>query len=230
MKYSLLLICLITVHVFAQESTDPKSYDIGQRKGNLFFSLGSEYRITPYYNLNPNPNENQFTFVPTNIDLQNSGVAFNYTFDYFVTKNLALGFSNSIRYDLITLPIDEITSDFGFRPANNSLIFGFHFYLDYHFKIFKDSELFVRIGRSLINRGTEYTEKETFYDDDGNKTLSFIGTEDTGYEPWNYAIGYKKNKISLTLGIYTSAISEYFNDDTTFIIPYLNFKYNIGKL
>lgn len=192
----------------------------------MFFSLGTEYRIIPFYSLT----SNTYKSSPVNIDFQNSGVAFNYTFDFFVTKNLALGFSNSIRYDLITAPIHEITIDARFLPANSSLIFGFHFYLDYHFKIFKDSELFVRVGKSFLNNGTEYVETATFFDGNGNKRARYGSLNSKAYQPFNFALGYKKNKVSLTLGVYTSNITEYFNSNTIFNIPYINFKYNLGKL
>ncbi len=56
------------------------------------------------------------------------------------------------------------------------------------------------------------------------------GQNDFTYEPWNYAVGYKKDKINIILGMYGSNIAEYFDDNTTFLIPYISFKYTIGKL
>lgn len=222
MKNLLFIFLLFTTSILFSQN----SYDIDQRKGQLFFSLGTEYRITPFYKSSGGQ-----SILPVNIDSQSSGVAFNYTFDYFATKNLSFGFSNSIRYDLVTTGLTQFTNENGFLPVKNDLIFGFHFYADYHFKVFKNAELYLRIGKSLLNRGTEFSSKETLYDQNGQPTVSFTSpTVDTAFEPWNFGIGYKKKKISLTLGVYTSSISEYFNDGTTIGIPYVNFKYNLGKL
>ncbi len=220
-KTTLLLLCLISLELCAQ-----KSYDINNRQGGLFFSVGSEYRITPIYSMDASLSG----FVPVSVDLQNSGVAFFYAFDYFVTKNLSLGFSNSIRYDLHMLPIDEIEGDFGVRAADKTFIFGFHFYLNYHVKVFENSELFIRLGKSFLNGGTEFREKASFYDDNGDLLASLFTQEDFEYQPWNFGIGYKKNKVSLMLGAYTTSVTNYFNDGSAFIVPYVQFKYNLGKL
>ncbi len=216
--YILLFACTT---VFSQ-----KTNHLQERKGKLFFSVGTEYRITPIWSVK----NAEVSFNGTNMDLQNSGMALNLSLDYFVTKNFSLGFTNSVRYDLIIYPYQEIENDFGFKKTENDFIFGFHFYADYHFKIFKNSELFVRLGRSLLNRGTDFTSKETFYDNEGNTILSNYNQENFAYEPWNYAIGYKKDKINLIIGMYGSNISEYFDNDATFLVPYISFKYTIGKL
>ncbi len=214
---------LLATSLFSQNS-----YDINQRKGKLFFSLATELRPLPIRAKDAisNPSFDN----ASNIDFQSSGMAFSYALDYFINKNLSLGFSQSIRYDLITLPIDEITANFGYRPAKNDFIFDYHLYIDYHFKVFKEGELFLRFGRSFLNRGTEFSEKESSFDSDGNVIISFIGSVDSAYEPYNWGVGYKKKKVSFMLGAYTSSNTEYFNDNSTFIIPYLQFKYNFGKL
>jgi hypothetical protein len=141
---------------------------------------------------------------------------------------LAVGFSNSFRYDMVAknFNIDDAT---GFSPTKKGLIIGFHFYFDYHFKIFKKSEVFARIGRSLLNRNTNVTIKETFEGNESVPDLTIFSDYDTAYEPWNFAIGYKKNRFSLIGGIYSSAISEY-TRGTSFIIPYFSLRYNIGNL
>ncbi|MGB3606447.1 hypothetical protein, partial [Psychroserpens sp.] len=135
--------------------------DKENRGGQLFFKVGSEYRITPLPTSAP-PSQNVFV----NTDLQNSGVAFAYTLDMFVTKNLSIGFSNSFRYDYLG-GIAEFEGDIGAQPENRGLIIGYHFYLDYHFKVFKESELFLRLGRSLLNRGTVIDSKKTFFNAEG---------------------------------------------------------------
>lgn len=213
------------INTYGQDST---SYAKQQRKGKLFFSVGTDYRITPIYDITEDLIVGRRATV-VNIDQQNSGVAFNYNIDYYLGKNLSFGFSNSIRYDLHYLRADNLQIDSGVEPAKKTLIFGFHFYFDYHFKIFKESEIFARVGISLINRGTEFADKQSFFDNQGNNIGAIVTQEDFAYEPWNFAIGYKKNRFSLIGGIYSSANSEY-TRGTSFIIPYFGLRYNIGNL
>ena len=96
------------------------------RKGQLFFKLSSEYRITPLpTNVAQNPN------IPVDSDMQNSGVAFAYTLDFFTGKNLSIGFSNSFRYDELGANLgsnrNQIEGGFGVEPTNRGLIIGFIF-------------------------------------------------------------------------------------------------------
>lgn len=216
----LIIFCILATATFSQNS-----YDIDQRKGKLFFSLGTELRPVPFRSKNAVYNS-RFSMA-SNGDAQSSGMAFSYSFDFFINKNLAIGFSQSVRYDLITVPLDEITDSFGVRPANNDLIFDYHLYLDYHFKIFKNSEIFARIGISFLNRGTEFVSKRSFFDNNGNLMFSRLNSMDAAYEPGNFALGYKKNKTSLMIGMYSSTISEYLVG-STYIIPYVGFRYNLG--
>lgn len=219
-------ICIITILVLNFKSFSQNSYDIDQRQGKLFFSIGTEYLITPIHS----STDFSYESASTNMDKQNSGVAFFYDFNYFTTKNLSLGFTNTIKYGLNSNAFNQISEDFGFQSAENRIIFGYHFYLDYHFKVFKDSELFVRLGKSLVNRGTNNISKTTFFDDNGDVLFAVISEFDFSYSPWNFAIGYKKKKISVAAGVYSSSNTNYFRETTPFIVPYIQFKYNLGKL
>lgn len=196
------------------------------RKGKLIFKVGTEYRITP---LPYNVEEIDATGGLTNIDYQNSGFAINYTLDYFVTKNLSLGFTNSFRYDLL-LYNDDTSFIRGARKAEKTLIMDYHFYLDYHFKVFKNSELFVRAGKSLANRGTSYSDLDPFFDQDGTLVAQSISQNNWHYQPENFGIGYKKNKVEIMAGVLTTTNSEYFFSNERLTIPYLKFSYNLGKL
>ena len=225
MKLFFLFIIFFCATLSYSQSKD-KSFYIEERKKNLFFSIGSEYRITPIYS----PLESiLLTNYVLAVDAQNSGAAINYSLDYFITKNLALGFSHSIRYDVILNDANNISSDFGAESAQRGLIFGYHFYLDYHLKAFKNSELFLRLGKSLLNRGTDFTSKSTFSVEGFGDITTFL-TSDFAYEPWNFAIGYKKQRFSLIGGIYSSSNTEYFQETKSFIIPYFSLRYNLGKL
>lgn len=227
MKYIINLVFFMSVLHFNAQNVSQNDFSINNRKGNLYFSVGSDYR---YYVIDDAP-EFQFFENPdikVNTFSQNSGFAFNYNLDYFISDKLSLGFSHTFRYDVVSQEVNNVSSEFGAEAAQKSLIFGYHFYLDYHFKIFKKSELFVRFGRSLINRGTEFSTKSLFaITEEGNITA--VDPSDFAYEPWNFAIGYKKQRVSFIVGAYTSSNSDY-QGITDIIIPYISFRYNIGKL
>lgn len=215
---------LLLLIIFA---TTTYSYSqIEERKGKLFFKIGTEYRITPLPYDGSKIDQN----IPADIDAQNSGVAFHYGFDYFITKNLSIGFNNSFRYDVIIRNDNEINLDNGFKKTDKSLIIGGHLYLDYHIKVFKNSELFARLGYSLLNGGTEYMEKNTFYDNNGNILGSSLSNSDLSFSAANFAIGYKKQKVELLVGLYSSSTSNYFDETESLKIPYINITYTIGKM
>lgn len=104
---------------------------------------------------------------------------------FFINKNLAIIFSHSVRYILIKESLDEISDNFGVRPANNDLIFDYHLDMDYHLKIFKNSETFASIDISFLNRGTEVVSKRSFFDNNGNLLFSTLSSMDGAYKPGN---------------------------------------------
>lgn len=191
-------------------------------RGKLFFSVAAEYRITPIY-------AGPSSFGPVNIDKQSSGAVLNLNLDYFLNENLSLGFTQGIRYDQVLafrFNSDQGSGDI-FNETKNDLILSYHFYADYHFNfLFNTSDLFLRGGISLLNGNTNVTEITR----DNTNQVRFIDEYDSAYSALNFAIGYRRNKINLLGGIYTSSTTEYFNETTNFIVPYLSFKYTIGKL
>ncbi|MEM6517096.1 MAG: hypothetical protein AAF688_13000 [Bacteroidota bacterium] len=212
------------VSIFTKAQEDINFLSPENRKGQLFFKVSSEYRITPLPTDSP---KSRNVFV--NTDLQNSGVAFAYTLDMFITQNLSIGFSNSFRYDYLG-GTSDIEGFFGAEPSNRGIIIGYHFYLDYHFKIFRESEIFLRFGRSLLNRGTLIDSKETFFDEEGEPILTIGTSDDYAYEAYNWGLGWKKRKVEIMLAFYTSSVTEYFVEDQAYIIPYFKFSYNLGRL
>lgn len=213
----LLIILATTTYSYSQ---------IEERKGKLFFKIGSEYRITPlpydFSKVNPD--------IPADIDTQNSGVALHYGFDYFITKNLSIGFNNSFRYDVLIRNVNEITQENGFQKTDKTLMIEGHLYLDYHIKAFENSELFTRVGYSLLNGGSEFMVKTSFYDSQGNLLNSSYGNETFEFFATNLAIGYKKDRVELLVGMYFSTLSNYFLETETLKIPYINITYTIGKM
>lgn len=205
------------------KAQDSSNYNIENRKGNLFFKLGSEYRITPIIKRG-----STFTQLEAvNVEAQNSGIALHYSLDYYITKNLSLSFANSFRYDEIISNFPQGTSTTS--TPEQSLILGFHFYVDYHFTVFEGSEFFVRVGRSLLNRGTKYIQEDIITGTDGSPLSIGFSELDSAFEPWNFGLGWKKNRFEIISGMYTSANTDYTNVERM-AIPYFRVSYNLGKL
>tara|TARA_B110000240_G_scaffold197261_1_gene251919 strand:- start:13611 stop:13988 length:378 start_codon:yes stop_codon:yes gene_type:complete len=121
----------------------------------------------------------------SNSDVQSAGMAVSYSLDFFINKNLAISFSQSARYNLIKESLDEILDNFSVRPVNNDLIFDYHYYMDYHVKIFKNSEIFARIDISFFSRDKEFVSKRSFFDNNGNPLFSILSSMDAKYQPGN---------------------------------------------
>jgi hypothetical protein len=219
-KSLIILLFLPFTFVFAQD-VDFRE----QRKGKLFFSVGTEYRITPL----PTNKVGDIPENQTNSDIQNSGAAIYYGLNFYATENLSIGFSHSFRYTLLNYNTD-IDENFGQKKADNALMLGYHFYLDYHVKVFKEAELFARIGISLINRNSDYTYKETVFDNDGNIIGNWNSHTNYNMQPKNFAIGFKKNKFEAMIGMYATNDPPYFTESVMYMIPYINLNYTIGKL
>ena len=198
-----------------------------ERKGKLFFNVGVEYRITPL------PTDGVGTIPEaraTNPDKQNSGSTIYYGLKFFATKNFSLGFSHSLRYTLLNNNSGgDIPTDFGYKESVYKLMMGYHFYLDYHVKVFENAELFARIGISMINTNSIYVYKEPVYDNNGEVLGHIVSELDYKMYPKNFAIGYKKNKLEAILGIYVTNDPPYFDQSVMYIIPYINLNYTIGK-
>lgn len=200
--------------------------NIESKKGELFLNIGTEYRITPYYKSFPNNLKNN-----TNIDAQNSGVAFSYGLSYFVSDKISLNFSNSFRYDLLLYPENENYSGKNyFQKAENTVFIDFHSYLDYYFKLSSNRKLLIRLGYSLMNNGSNYVVSETLYDDASNVVGYSTSQNDFSFFAGNIGLGFKKNKFEILLGSYVSKNTNYFNYDTRLTLPYLKLSYIVTKL
>lgn len=87
----------------------------------------------------------------------------------------------------------------------------------------------MRVGKSLMNRNSNYSDKTSFYND-GEYIGSIIGQENLHFSPYNFGLGYKKNKVEILIGIYSTSNTPYFSVSEGFIIPYFNLAYTIGKM
>lgn len=221
-------IFLILVLIFCALGMNAQNNDFREdRKGQLFFKVGTEYRITPLPVSAGDLSRARFT----NSDQQNSGVALHYDIDFFVAKNFSLGFANSFRYTLLNFS-DRLFVDgpTGQDRADNALFVGFHFNVAYYFKVFKSSELFIRIGKSLLNRGSEFRLIEPINDANGDLLLTTVSQSNYNLSTNNFALGYKKDKLEIILGIYGTSDTPYFDRSVGYVIPYINLGYTLGKL
>ncbi len=211
----LVIIFLTTTSCFSQD----------KRKGNLFFNVGPEYRITPIYNAGVSSLSKEANY--TNIDLQNSGMALNIGAAYFLTHNLSIGFNNSFRHDIVTTghgPNNTMSS------TDRGLLIGYHFRANYMFEVFGKGSLIISLGYSLLNRNSEFSVHEPLYDMNGQETGVQTYLADYKFGSNSVSLGYGIGKSKLMIGLYIAGNSVYFNERTTFMIPFLTYSYEFGKL
>ncbi len=219
MKYILfvVLIYFLPIQLWSQQNGS-------ERKGQFYFILGPEYRITPIYSVLSSTLSNEAIY--TNVDKQNAGLNLNVGIEYFVSNNLSISFSNAFRYDLVISEFTEITGDFGAKEANYRLLLDYNISLSYYFKIFDKGEFFVNVGASLMNRNTDFSIKET--SSDGTGIGYYIS--DYHYSANKFSLGYNTNGKKLYLGAFLTNQSPYFNENVLFLVPHIGLSFDISKL
>lgn len=204
------------------------SFDLEERKGAVFFKLASQYRFTPIFG----PQEPSRAGLAIELNEQNTGAALNYAIDWFVIKNLSLGFSHSLRYDhILEGNIDTFGSDDIVTADRNGILMDFHLYAQYHLKVFKRSELFVQLGGSLLNVGSAFQIGGGALEDNGEITFVSFPEQNANFYAANIGLGWKKKRIAIMGGVYTSSDTVYFTGDSRGLtVPYFQFSYNIGAI
>lgn len=207
---------------FAQ-SSEENPFSIDNRQGLLFFSVGTDYRIFPIEKVLVSPTYpaypiGEFRAGTDEIGPQNTGVGFHYDLNYFLTTALSLGFSNSLRYDIQLSDRASLTTD-NTGPKSKTLLVDYHFYADYHFKAFANSELVLRLGQSYLNTGSQITATE-------NNAVNDFSFD---YWSWNLGLGYRKQRTRLMLGVFNSSTTNYPQTESL-VIPYLSITYNLKNL
>lgn len=201
-----------------------------ESKGKLFFNIGPEYRITPIYDIDGSFNPSTFN---TNIDLQNSGFGLNIGTDFFITENFGIGFNNSFRYDLITtgeIPFVSMTPNQGAIEASKGLLIGYHLKLFYHWNLFKKGDLIIGAGLSFLNRNSEFSLQEPLLDINDQVVGSITTLANFNYTANKIYVGYGSGKSKLLLGMYITRKAKYFSEPITFMVPFLSYSYDFGKL
>ena len=193
------------------------------KKGLFYINLGPEYRITPVYSIQNSSLSDESAY--TNVDKQNAGLAINLGIEYFIGNNFSIGFSNSFRYDLV---ISEFTDNPDFSVINKAdykILFDYHFFLSYYFKVFKKGDIFVTAGTSLMNRNTDFSVKQVT--EDGNGIGFFLS--DYHYSANKLSIGYANNGKEFFIGTYIAKQTPYFNENVLFFLPHVGITFDISK-
>lgn len=213
-------------YFFSQEKENLNSH-LQNRSGKLFFGLSVEVRITPFYN------EKDFfllskQYAQVNDESQNSGFAFSYSLNYYVTKNLSLSFSNSFRNDILYNKSETAMLPLLKNSKSEKTIFiDYHLYTDYHINISKKSQLLTRLGFSFMNTNSEYNQFESIF-----QNGVFIGNigviKDFSFNALNYGLGYKINKFDILIGAFSSKNTPY--TSARYTIPYFKINYTFLKI
>ncbi|MEL7270670.1 MAG: hypothetical protein AAGL34_13945 [Bacteroidota bacterium] len=201
--------------------------EVGQ-KGQLLFNLGPELRVTPVYSTDVTILSDEASF--TNIDQQNSGLSLNLGLEYFLTKNLSINYTASLRYDLLFFPRTDGTQDLAASDGNQKIFMGHHFNLTYYLNLFKKGQLFVEGGLSLLNRNSDFSIEQRFFDSEGTFIGTGILTSDYKYSTTRFSVGYRRNRSRLSLGIYITGQTPYFTESTSFLIPHIGYRYSLAML
>ncbi len=223
-KKNIVLLFLFSNLSYSQLSSNLILNKVDNNKGNLFLNIGSEYRITPYYGSMQIVNNN------SNIDLQNSGISIYYSLNFFVNNKTSVNFAHSFRYDLLKYNNqNSILSDNYSKKEENTLMMDLHFFLDYYIHKGKNP-LFIRLGLSMMNNGTDYISTKTYYNQDGSVLKLVIEERNFKFYASNFGFGLKKNKIDFLVGLYGSNDTPYFYNKAIIVVPYVKIGYNILKL
>jgi len=220
-----------------------------QEKTTSRFSIkiGTEYRITPIYSANKNPTIalNEVDIIDFNLDRQLSGTPIGYTLSYRIFKNFEIGFSHSFRYSHVYFKsgLDDIQPNTNLKTTQgesiNRLITDYHFFVGKYFDLGK-TDLFFRVGYSMMNRGTDYLGVASHKFEDGSiNTLRF--DSHFNFSAFTASAGFVSNKFELGFGVYYTGELEngatlifdkdYMRVDSEIqqnvIIPFLKLSYRI---
>ena len=167
----------------------------------------------------------------TNIDQLHSGPALSYGLEFFIGQNFSFGFDHSFRYETVLYNLEGIEQDFGVENSQKELLHGLHLHINKYFRLSENSEIFIRLGLSSYNGGSQYLLKEPVsFDVDGNPDSIIRFQRDFFNVGLNFAVGYQNKRIKFLLGVYFSNGAKFFQEDFSIVTPYIRFVYTIGKL
>lgn len=226
MKVSILTtLILFGTYSFSQED-----------KSKISLSFGTEYRITPIRQVEAGLVQ-RIAAIGFETDRLLTGFGINYEVGWDFVKNWSLNFSHSLRYNYVYDERANSSGNFGIindRPVYR-LLMDYHFYLDKHFSLTKEKSIYIRIGKSIANRGSRFATTRVI-DVPELGELGEVGQRvdgDLNWQPWNVGLGYEATKISITGGVFISNQHPFgtsANPNPTIAVPYLNLSYKFKNL
>ena len=225
--YSLLaVVWLFPTSLLAKDNALPETTNV--RQGQLYFSIGTEYRIGHIYNFS---NNSVWNARGLSVEDLNRGAAFSYSLDYFFTHNLSIGFSHSLRYD----HIHEATADAipggassnAVRADRYGLIMDYHLYMKYHFIVAKQ-EFFFQAVLSFLNNAPTIRKNPVSISSNGVERIDNTSLDLMDITS-KFGLGYQKNRFSIMGGIYFSDENPFYQG-ANYILPYFELKYQLGNV
>jgi len=218
------IVILIPLMSFSQKKTSEFEF----KKNNLYLKLELENRITPYAKLNPVFSEGR-SFVFTNRDFQNSGLAVGYKLQFFVFNNLSVNFGHTFRNETVLYPI-ETTETSVSRITEKAILTDTHFELTYFIKLTRKGKFHFTVGKSFMNGNSDYSTTEAFYTSDGEFTGRSISQLDFRFLPMKYEVGYNRKRVEISLGTYFAKETPYENFTNPTYFPYFKIAYNVLRM
>ncbi len=192
-------------------------------QNKISLSVGTEYRITPIY---LEPDDIYITNIQptTRNDAQLSGSTLSYSIAYtFHKKKMELSFKHSIRYDMLVY--DNSNNDNGnLNEATHALISDYNISLERKFMLKDDLTFNIRMGYSLMNRGTEYTYVQVL-----NESIYYSSDQDLYFNAISFDFGIERKNLTGYLGIYYAGNHNFkdINPDIGFLIPTIQLQYKL---
>lgn len=213
---------------FSFSQNKPSYSNFETRKGTIVLKVAAEYRVTPFYSEEEAFSNSAGRF--TSVDFLKSGEAFSYGLEAFLSKKLSFNVQHSLRRSLVVLPFGAIENNFGIAETDEKILMGFHAFFDYHIQLFKESEIFIRLGVSTFNGGANFVTKQTFFDEAGEIAAQPEFQGNFNNEGFNFGMGYAKDRFKLFLGLYTERGNVFFSRAFPIYTPYIKLSYNIINL
>ncbi len=195
------------------------------KKSNFSIKIGTEYRITPIKGSEDIVIPTLVTMPNFSLDNQISGASINYSLSYVLKSKFEIGFSQSFRYDHIYFEFSDFQPGISFEKSVNGVITDYHFFIGKYFTLFK-TELFLKTGISLMNRGTNYS-RTIFLTDQG--VDRFVTDQlNFNFSAYNVNTGFTFGKYEVGIGAYfINGSSANFVNENNIILPYFKLNYSI---
>ncbi len=219
----LILFIFLNFSAFSQEAALKK-----ERK--IHFLVGTEYRITPFDQEKTFSNYRDHD-VYYNLDYQITGPSLNLGIEYDFMKNYSIGFSHSLSYGHIYFDTRTIMGTYNNESTINKSVNGlkqdYNFYLKRKFNLNNGDKIGLKVGYSLMNRGTRYSQREVTEFSDGSIGVIYRDDKHFKYSAFNLEASYEVEKFNFGFGVYSIDGNHSFGNEAIFWMPYIRVTYTI---